>query len=413
MSIIKQKSRISHHTVDTPSTVFTVPSQEDFTVEGTMFAWNVTDLCYSEIGVNEADDKVYIRIGPSIHEILTSATPCNCPWINTGTLVQISPLADTLPVVPFTDDTTDLGSSTLRWKDLYLGSVINFATDLEFYCDATSTNIMVLDPAFVDIHSESITMNGTAGVNVATGTDSLAIGNNNTASGTSSFASGGGTQATASYTHTEGFLTQATVDSAHAEGSGSIASANSSHAEGSQTTASGAASHSEGNNTVASHTSTHAGGSNALSNHWCEWSRGSSPVANQTQYGTVAYTAKTTNASAIDLHLNGSFSSSGSDTFFISNDTAYYVRVYILGVIETTGETTSFKGEGTIKNVSGTTTMESPVTMTMVQQNIALATVAVAATNDNVNDTLRVVVQGIAATNIRWTARIDYEKISF
>lgn len=37
-----------------------------------------------------------------------------------------------LPILPNVDDTFDIGSATKRWKDLYLGSVIDFFFDLEF-----------------------------------------------------------------------------------------------------------------------------------------------------------------------------------------------------------------------------------------------------------------------------------------
>ena len=65
MAIIQQNSRISHHTITTPSTGFTVPVQEDFTT-GT---WSSSDLCLSEFGVNEADQKLYMRIGNTVKQI--------------------------------------------------------------------------------------------------------------------------------------------------------------------------------------------------------------------------------------------------------------------------------------------------------------------------------------------------------
>jgi len=65
MAIIQQNSRISHHTITTPTAIFTVPVQEDFTT-GT---WSSLDLCVSEFGVNEADEKLYIRVGDSIKQI--------------------------------------------------------------------------------------------------------------------------------------------------------------------------------------------------------------------------------------------------------------------------------------------------------------------------------------------------------
>lgn len=65
MPIIQQNSRISHHTITTPATGFTVPVQEDFT-SGT---WSISDLCVSEFGINEFDEKLYIRVGNTVKQI--------------------------------------------------------------------------------------------------------------------------------------------------------------------------------------------------------------------------------------------------------------------------------------------------------------------------------------------------------
>ena len=65
MSLITQYSRISHHTIfGFTGSTFSVPSSEDFT-DG---SWSIYDLALSEIGVNETDEKAYIRIGNSIKE---------------------------------------------------------------------------------------------------------------------------------------------------------------------------------------------------------------------------------------------------------------------------------------------------------------------------------------------------------
>jgi hypothetical protein len=68
MSLITQYSRISHHTIT--SGTYSVPTQEDFTLSGTG-SWTPQDLCRSEIGVNQSDDSVSIRISNSIYDILT------------------------------------------------------------------------------------------------------------------------------------------------------------------------------------------------------------------------------------------------------------------------------------------------------------------------------------------------------
>jgi hypothetical protein len=69
--IIKQYSRLQSHRISTASTVFTVPSTEDFT-DGT---WLTTDLCKGEFGVQMADDRVFVRTNNGILELTTTTGP--------------------------------------------------------------------------------------------------------------------------------------------------------------------------------------------------------------------------------------------------------------------------------------------------------------------------------------------------
>lgn len=65
MGLVTQYSRLLHHTITGASgSTFSVPPSEDFT-DG---SWTVYDLNLSEIGVNETDEKAYIRIGSTIKE---------------------------------------------------------------------------------------------------------------------------------------------------------------------------------------------------------------------------------------------------------------------------------------------------------------------------------------------------------
>lgn len=68
MGKITQYSRLSHHTIAGSASAgltFSVPLQEDFT-DG---SWTPYDLALSEIGVNEQDKRVFIRIGDTIEEL--------------------------------------------------------------------------------------------------------------------------------------------------------------------------------------------------------------------------------------------------------------------------------------------------------------------------------------------------------
>lgn len=67
MARITQYSRISHHTIAGSASTgltFSIPPQEDFT-DG---SWTPYDLALSEIGVNEQDERVFIRIDDTIKE---------------------------------------------------------------------------------------------------------------------------------------------------------------------------------------------------------------------------------------------------------------------------------------------------------------------------------------------------------
>ena len=73
MAKITQHSRISHHTLygsTYAGLTFSVPSQEDFTVQGLSSSWTEFDLALSEVGVNEDDNAAYIRIGNNINQFM-------------------------------------------------------------------------------------------------------------------------------------------------------------------------------------------------------------------------------------------------------------------------------------------------------------------------------------------------------
>lgn len=73
MSVIKQYSRISHHTLTnaitspptSPAIAFTVPTSEDFT-DG---SWTIYDLAQSEIGILEDTGEMFVRIGDEIKQV--------------------------------------------------------------------------------------------------------------------------------------------------------------------------------------------------------------------------------------------------------------------------------------------------------------------------------------------------------
>lgn len=123
MAKIEQYSRIINHAISTSGQTFTVPSSNDHTDE----TWLATDLYIGELGVNVTDDKVFVRTNNGIIQLATGTSSTgttssianvfqfNSPNIQIGTTYS----ADS--VSPRSGYYTDLGTSTLRWKDLYLG----------------------------------------------------------------------------------------------------------------------------------------------------------------------------------------------------------------------------------------------------------------------------------------------------
>ena len=120
MAKIEQYSRIINHAISTSGAVFTVPTSNDHTDE----TWLATDLYVGEFGVNVTDDKVYVRTSNGIVQLSTGSTGSstgnnilvfNSPNINISATYSASSLS------PNGTYYTDLGTTSNRWKDLYLG----------------------------------------------------------------------------------------------------------------------------------------------------------------------------------------------------------------------------------------------------------------------------------------------------
>jgi hypothetical protein len=120
MSKIEQYSRIINHAISTSGSVFTVPTSNDHTDE----TWLSTDLYVGELGVNVTDDKVYVRTSNGIVQLSTGSTASST---GAGILVfnspniQIAATYSANSLSPNGTYYTDLGTTSNRWKDLYLG----------------------------------------------------------------------------------------------------------------------------------------------------------------------------------------------------------------------------------------------------------------------------------------------------
>lgn len=127
MAKISQFSRILHHRSTIAGQKFTVPISNDHTDD----TWLNTDLYIGEIGINVSDDTIYFRSNNGIIQIntgtssggSTSSTALIWNWSSPNIVIGSTYSADS--VSPRSGYYTDLGTSTLRWKDLYLGGAVS------------------------------------------------------------------------------------------------------------------------------------------------------------------------------------------------------------------------------------------------------------------------------------------------
>lgn len=124
MAKIEQYSRIINHAISTSGQSFTVPSSNDHTDE----TWLATDLYIGELGVNVTDDKVFVRTNNGIIQIATGTSSATAATTSTPSVfqfnsphIQVGTTYSADSVSPRSGYYTDLGTSTYRWKDLYLG----------------------------------------------------------------------------------------------------------------------------------------------------------------------------------------------------------------------------------------------------------------------------------------------------
>jgi hypothetical protein len=228
---------------------------------------------------------------------------------------------------------------------------------------------------------------GGGDTNVASGQEStVAGGNQNQATGTQATI-GGGDGNTAS-------ATESTVGG----GNGNIAS-------GVQSTVSGG-----GSNTASAQQSCVPGGGNAIADKYGQiaWS-GCNLFATQgdAQSSWFMLRRATTDATPADLFLDGT-----SLRATIASGKSWMFQIMLVARKDD-GLTSIYKSEGLITNVAGTTSMPAAATTTEIFDGITLPATPVVVTADNANDSLNINVTGVAATNIRWVARVAIVEVNY
>lgn len=118
---VEQFSRLLHHRTTVSGQQFTIPTSNDHTDE----TWLSTDLYIGEIGINVTDNTAFFRSNNGIIPLAVgtssgaSASAALWNWSSPNIIIGTTYSADS--VSPRSGYYTDLGTSTLRWKNLFLG----------------------------------------------------------------------------------------------------------------------------------------------------------------------------------------------------------------------------------------------------------------------------------------------------
>ena len=166
-----------------------------------------------------------------------------------------------------------------------------------------------------------------------------------------------------------------------------------------------------GSGTTASGTSSYAGGNTTKSDLYAEWAMSSGILG---QYGSVSYFGKIPLFSGpTQLFLDGG---SLSKEFLIPLNTSYYVKLHIVGVVNsgvTSGDTYVGTAEGVIKNVAGTVSFPggTPFAQLIFAQEGNFAGGGwggISITPTTPPGSLTVSIDSLDAEDVNWFIRADY-----
>jgi len=169
MSKIEQFSRLINHRITTAGQLFTIPTSNDHTDE----TWMASDLYIGEVGINVTDDKIFMRTNNGIVQIATGTSSgggsaSSSPFVFNSPNIVIGSTYSADAVTRRTGYFTDLGSSSLRWKDLYLGGSSGGLTTIDtnggVYLKTSTNGILTTDGAAsgnapIEIHTNSSNAN--------------------------------------------------------------------------------------------------------------------------------------------------------------------------------------------------------------------------------------------------------------
>jgi hypothetical protein len=290
------------------------------------------------------------------------------------------------------------GSTAVGLNSIALGSNSLAGGNYSFAVNGTASNDYSLS-----LGNETLANGNTSSafgyLTIASGDYAHAEGNQTIASGNTSHAEGSGTTANGGYSHAEGFGTIANGFYSHAEGFQTQTTFNYSHAQNYQTIAQGVASHAEGFQTLAASDRTNANGSNSVANRYGEWARGTNA---NSQFGFLSYYGTTSNATPIEIFLNGV----GAERFVIGFDETYKVK--ITGVIRNNFDVKEVEASGLIKNVSGSISLVGAFATTSTNADVAMATSTITVSADAVFTSLKITITGLAVGTTSFSLKVEY-----
>lgn len=126
-------------------------------------------------------------------------------------------------------------------------------------------------------------------------------------------------------------------------------------------------------------------------------------ASNISGYGKVINPYTTTNATPVVMSVN---------KLSVQSGYSYQVRCTVIAS-DTSGNSKQWSGSGIIKNVGGTTTLVSAITLTSTVADVSMATATITVAANDIDDTLEFTATGILATTIHWGAQVDYEYVKF
>lgn len=125
---------------------------------------------------------------------------------------------------------------------------------------------------------------------------------------------------------------------------------------------------------------------------------------------TKSYILKvdTTNATITELTTNGLTGSGITNRIYVNSGAVYGCEVYLTGKVTGSANSLYYKRSFAIANNGGTTALNGSVaTVGTDIASVAIAAASITISANNGDDCIKLEVTGIAATNIRWTCRVD------